>query len=294
MKVTNSVTILISLGIIIAAGILLYAKYKPAGYTHERYLRFTFTVQNRSKQLLKNGQAWVYGPVKQTAWQLTRQITADTPFELKTDLAGNQILHFTFKNLPPFATRVVTVSASVMLADSPQAYKQPGDIQEYLKAEPFIETQNKSLVKLAQSLSYGDDLLRISRSNFDWVSNNIKYAGFIKDDRGALYALKTRSGDCTEYMDLYTALERIDGIPARGISGYRVTENAVIHARDYHNWSESYLGQRWRVVDPQKKKFLQHENDYIAFKILRRENNKSNDSINRFTTTGDGLVLHMN
>ena len=39
------------------------------------------------------------------------------------------------------------------------------------------------------------------RSQLFWVSPSLQYAGYVKGDRGALYALNQRSGDCTEFTE---------------------------------------------------------------------------------------------
>ena len=56
--------------------------------------------------------------------------------------------------------------------------------------------------------------------NFSLGCQQPAYVGYIKNDRGALYALKTKEGDCTEFMHLFVALCRANKIPARCIGGY--------------------------------------------------------------------------
>ncbi len=68
------------------------------------------------------------------------------------------------------------------------------------------------------------------------MAGNIQYAGYTKDDRGALYALKKRKGDCTEYMYLLTALARANGVPTRGIGGYVYAKDAVLRPMDHTPW----------------------------------------------------------
>ena len=47
------------------------------------------------------------------------------------------------------------------------------------------------------------------RPIFQWVSQNVKDDGYSAKDRGALYALTNRKGDCTEFMYLFVALCRL-------------------------------------------------------------------------------------
>lgn len=57
--------------------------------------------------------------------------------------------------------------------------------------------------------------------------------------------LERGSGTCSEYANVYVAIMRNMGIPARFISGY-------IYGEGYHAWAEFYLkGYGWIPVDPQ-------------------------------------------
>ncbi len=293
MKSSFKALYLLLAAIVIISGYFVYQHEKPAEYSLARHLRFSFTIQNTTNKLLKNAEVWVYGPVKQTSWQRTKSITADADFTLEDDDAGNQILHFKFKKFPPFSTKVITVSAIVLLSDKPQNIATDKSHDNYLANEKYIETENQQLISLAKHLKR-ENITQTAESNFNWVSNNIQYAGYIKDDRGALYAYKHKSGDCTEYMYLYTALNRIDAIPTRGIGGYRIKQDAFVNARDYHNWAETKLNNKWRIIDPQNKNFLQNENQYIAFRIFKKKINKLAPNTHRFAFSGDGLTLHMN
>ena len=64
---------------------------------------------------------------------------------------------------------------------------------------------------------------------------------------GALYAAKTKTGECSEYADLFVALCRAKKIPARTVSGY-VKEEALAPK---HAWTEVYLRKYgWVPFDP--------------------------------------------
>jgi transglutaminase-like putative cysteine protease len=61
----------------------------------------------------------------------------------------------------------------------------------------------------------------------------------------ALEVLESRSGDCNEHTQLFIALARAAGIPARGAAGLAWVDGKFY----YHAWPEVYLGT-WVAVDP--------------------------------------------
>jgi hypothetical protein len=61
----------------------------------------------------------------------------------------------------------------------------------------------------------------------------------------ALQVLSARRGDCNEHTQLFLALARAAGIPARSASGLAYLGGKFY----YHAWPEVYLGS-WVAVDP--------------------------------------------
>jgi len=135
--------------------------------------------------------------------------------------------------------------------------------------------------------------LKTAENIFNWVANNVKYSGYLSNDRGALYALSHKKGDCTEYMYLFTALCRASKIPARCIGGYICRKNSVLRPNGYHNWSEFYQDSTWRVVDPQNKNFMKDPSHYIAMKVFGSSSESSMGGYHRFRFKGDGLKVRM-
>lgn len=74
--------------------------------------------------------------------------------------------------------------------------------------------------------------------------------------QGALNALKTHRGVCTEFSALLVALCRSMGIPARVVAGYwehkSLVENQTVNVEpDRHAWAEFYLpGYGWIPAEP--------------------------------------------
>ena len=267
-------------------------KPKPAGYTIAKNIQYSYTLQNTTNRVIEKAEFWAHAPVKQTAHQLCQDLTANYPFQLNTDHYGNQVLHFTFENLAPYASRIITIKANLMvsrLANPIGAKPEAAD----LLPEKYIESDHPAIRRAAAKLQESDAIKTIN-AVFRWVASHMSYSGYAARDRGALYALQQKKGDCTEYMDLFVALCRANGLPARRIGGYVSPQNAVLKARDYHNWGEFYLDGTWQVADPQNNALMQNQDDYIAMRIIRAAGDNPLGTYNRFQVKGEGLKARMN
>ena len=261
-------------------------------YTIPRQIQYSFTLSNKTNRLIKKAEFWTYAPVKQTCFQLCRHIESTHPYQLTVDESGNQILKFTFNSLPPYATKIIQIKSKLLLSDRafPLAVK---DINPYLKAEKYIESDDPGLLNAAQKLDVSSRL-KTAENIFHWVAGNVQDAGYIKKNRGALYALSHKKGDCTEFMYLFTALCRAVKIPARCIGGYIAKESSILKPGHYHNWAEFYEDGAWRISDPQNKVFMKEDSNYIAMRIIEQKPDNQMLGFNRFRVKGDGLEARMN
>lgn len=261
-------------------------------YQAPKHLRYGFTLQNTENRVLETAEFWTYAPVKQTASQRLVRVSSSEPFELIEDPLGNQILHFTFKNIPPFAAKIVTIQADLFMADAGPATPLPGP-DRFLAAETYVEAGNPKIVQLAARLR-GQSSIDSARAIHDWVAENIRSQTYIPDDRGALYALEHRLGDCTEFMYLFMALGRANGIPARGVGGYVLPGDAVLDPIDYHNWAEFYVDGAWQIADAQKRSFVRDQAKYVAMRIIAGGTDSPLRNTHRFNYSGAGLKVSMN
>ncbi len=280
---------------LIATGTMLALRQWPAKahptYPDSRTIRYSFTLQNTTGQPLRDADFWTFAPVKQTSWQKTEQVTASEPFELSEDEDGNQVLHFRIRDLAPYASRLIRIEAKIRLAQWPNRFAL-ADAQRYLSPQPYVEVGAPQIRNAAARLRR-ESYARTAAHTEEWVHKTIRYAGYIRDDRGALYALTHRKGDCTEYAYLATALLRANGIPARAIGGYVLREDGVLHAASFHNWTELYLDGRWRIADPQNGAFLDREADYVEMRVIG-SGPRRDLTTHRFAFAGNGLRVHMN
>ncbi len=123
--------------------------------------------------------------------------------------------------------------------------RRPPDVVQALAPEPLVESNDREIRTLAGRLrgSSRDPRVvaeRINRWVYDSLKPRITFG--IPD---ALQVLHTRSGDCNEHTQLYVALARANGIPARAAAGLALVDGKFY----YHAWPEVYLG-RWVAVDP--------------------------------------------
>ena len=289
---------LITCGCILFLCILMLTKGREwlgsqkVSYTIPRHIQYGFTLRNKTNRLVKEAEFWTYAPVKQTPTQQCVHLEASHPFQVISDDLGNQILRFTFKDLSPYATKIITIEADLLLSDRPNPMLVK-DLAGYLRAEKYCEADDPEISRLAKKLK-GPKPVKTAETIFHWVAGNIEYTGYLRNSRGAFYALKEKKGDCTEFMYLFAALCRANNIPARCIGGYVCQENAVLKPNGFHNWVEFCDGGVWKIADPQRKVFMQAPSQYIAMQVIRESPTNPMGDYYRFRFAGDGLRVKMN
>jgi hypothetical protein len=268
------------------------ARSEGCGYSISRQIQYSFTLQNKSPQVIKQAELWTFAPVKQTGSQRCLKLQSNYPYQLLTDDSGNQVLHFTFENLAPYGSRVVTIKAHLLVSATANPIPS-GPLPRDLNPQKFIESDHPAINRVAHKLQAPDSSETIEKV-FRWVAGNLSYSGYAGKDRGALYALEHKAGDCTEYADLFVALCRANGIAARPIGGYICPQSGILKARDYHNWGEFYEDGTWKMADPQKRILIQNSADYIAMRIIHASEDGPMGPHHRFRFKGEGLKVRMN
>ena len=261
-------------------------------YPLERNIQYGYTVRNMSNRLSRNACLWVGAPVKQTATQRCERIETSHPAEILEDSLGNQVVKFEFEEFPPFGFKVVSIQARLSMADEPNVVpvEQTGI---FIRPEKYIESDYPEIVRRANTLK-GKDPAHTANKIYDWVSRNIRYSRYTARDLGALHALKSMEGDCTEFMYLFVALCRAQRIPARGVAGFVCAKDSLLKPSAYHNWVEFFEAGRWNLVDPQRKRYKEKSSDYIAMRLIAEDIHPEIGRFQRFRIQGDGLVVTMN
>ena len=262
---------------------------KAGAYPIAKRIQYGFTLENSRGQVLKKAKFWTYAPVRQTPTQKVSKITASQPYQLTVDDLGNQILLFEFDNLPPNASKEISIRVELDMAEKPNPWPEK-NFALFLPSEQYIESGDFRIVSLANSLiqSSGTDT---AKSIFNWVASNVQSIEYIPDDRGALYALEHKNGDCTEFAYLFAALSRANSLPARAVGGYVMSESGVLKAVEYHNWAEFYTDGTWRLADAQKRVFATNASRYVAMRIISTKVPNALGNAHRYKTAGEGLKV---
>jgi len=292
-KAKAAITVLFASLVMVALGVLVFRPPIPqTGQRFPRYIQYGFTLENTSNRAIQNAELWAYAPVAQTAAQRCQGIRTSHPSQAVVDSTGNRIIHFTFDLFPPYATKIVNVEATLLLSEKPD----PCNIDDpvpFLKAEPYCESDDPAIRRLARELE-APKPLNTAENIFKWVNANVTYSGYARNARGALYALKHKSGDCTEFMYLFAALCRASKIPARCMSGFISKEDGLLKPGAFHNWAEFYHGGSWWISDPQNGVFMKNSSGYIAIRIINGLEGSAIPRFDRFQIRGEGLKGRMN
>jgi len=292
MKLRNRIFIIIAIVSMSAFIVTVYIVSKDnADYSIVRTIKYQYQIQNKTNKFIKQSEFWAYAPVPKTSNQIVKNIQSSQPFDSEYDELGNHIQTFIINDLAPFATKIITLTVTLNMSEKANRL-QLSNKDKYLNSEKNIESDNDEMISFSQNLikQVNSDKAEVI---FNWVSKNIQYEGYIKDDRGALYALKKRSGDCTEYSYLFTALSRVQNIPTRVIGGYLYNEDKLLKPEDFHNWAESYKNDRWYIADTQNSIFNKKVQSYIAFRIVSGINNHKLGNSHRFAYSNSDLIVKL-
>ena len=114
-----------------------------------------------------------------------------------------------------------------------------------LAEEPLLQVSDPRISSLAERIAGLDRDPRVVAEKVNrWVHDSLrKEATFSVPN--AVEVLRTRVGDCNEHTQLYVALARAAGVPARIATGLAYVNGKFY----YHAWPEVYLNG-WVAVDP--------------------------------------------
>ena len=228
-------------------------------------LTFRYEISNPNNQQLNNVSVLIAIPSALSNRHTLSHLDINAYYEIVADEIGNQTALIVFDAFSPYATKLVTMNAHLtpkQIAEQPIANSIKPAVETELV--PFLNDYIQAIAKPFKGLPKKE----IISKSYNWVVNNLEYAGYIPDDRAALYALRKKRGDCTEYMYLLAALLRANVIPSRLVAGYVYTQSQLAHASDYHNWVEVLVDGQWLVVDAQKERLFGDHSDYISVRYL--------------------------
>lgn len=129
------------------------------------------------------------------------------------------------------------------LADRSRAFRQRYVTE--LSEEPLLQVNNREIVRLAVRIAGSErDPRKVAERINQWVHDSLAKEITITVP-SALQVLRSRRGDCNEHTQLFVALARAAGIPARIATGLAYVNGKFY----YHAWPEVRLGD-WVAVDP--------------------------------------------
>ena len=149
--------------------------------------------------------------------------------------------------------------------------------EDFLKHEKYLEKDYPEIQRIAKSIT-GRNEVEIVNAIYEYITDNMTYGKYNKHDLGILQFLKLKTGDCSEYSDLFVALCRAKGIAAKVMTGYTTKfDNTPRHA-----WVEVYLESfGWVPFDPtmgdvknpvqRSKNFSTLYPNYIASSHIRND-----------------------
>ena len=113
------------------------------------------------------------------------------------------------------------------------------------RPEPLIESRSPQILSLARRLAGAERNPRVVAERINtWVHDSLKKR-ITFGVPNAVQVLQTRTGDCNEHTQLFVALARAAGLPARIAAGLAFVDGKFF----YHAWPEILLDD-WVAVDP--------------------------------------------
>jgi hypothetical protein len=121
--------------------------------------------------------------------------------------------------------------------------------------EQYYERDDVDLINKSNDIVGSENITVIEKAELihNWVVNNLTYNGNLpSQEMGASWAFDNSEGDCSEYSSLMITLLRIQGIPARKVTGFLISNNPAIRPLVGNSWSfyssdvdSNMLGHAW-------------------------------------------------
>ncbi len=243
--------------------------------TKEIEIKYTFNPVGKTKKikftcLIPNDIV-----LTQNVKKLTYSIVPKTVYTIN----DNKYAEFILDNLGQEIELTINLTIDLHNRDFNSSIKESNrqipSLGLFLSDEKYIEISDSTLISLAQKLNRNDTLKTV-KNIYNFVHENIKYSGFSSISIGASKTLKCGHGDCTEFTDLFVALCRASGIPAKVTEGYTTEfDNTPLHS-----WPEVYLNDYgWIRFDPTGNNaidFSHLPNKYIQLSSVRNDSILSN------------------
>jgi len=216
-------------------------------------INYGITVYNPSDKPIGNFLAYIALPISIQPQQIVKDMQMNpTTLKISTDIEGN---HWTRMEEARINSKdKISMNYTALIENRPLiisrnyshiAGTNPYEnnfLKKYLEAEPHIESDHPSIVKMASKITNIDPIVK-AKKFAKLVQQTLTYE-IQPGEYGAAFAIENKKGDCTEYSALFVALCRAAGIPARTNAGFALTQNWERHAI-----AEFLIGGRWIPID---------------------------------------------
>jgi transglutaminase-like putative cysteine protease len=131
----------------------------------------------------------------------------------------------------------------------------PVAVHKYTKPTENIDSDDEDIKAIASSLVEGeDDFFVVVHKIGNWVKENVEYdlsTINLEATQKASYVLGSKNGVCDEITNLFIAMVRAVGVPARFVSGISYTNSELFTEKwGPHGWAEVYFpGFGWVPFD---------------------------------------------
>lgn len=179
------------------------------------------------------------------------------PQDVRVDKDGNWLARYF---LSAKETVEISVSGFVEVYPKPRIKKitPQEDLNSYLHPQQYWEVENVSIKKKAQELKTAKDIYSFVVSHLSYNQKRLE-SETVRRQGAALAIENPKNSVCMEFTDLFVALARAAGIPAREVNGYAFSQNERLRplslrylgADILHSWPEYYdPDQGWIQIDP--------------------------------------------
>lgn len=172
------------------------------------------------------------------------------PVNVETDKDGNWLAKYSLK---PQEELNILATGSAQLFLTPQKEAVSFRTSQYLLPQKYWEVNSPQIQKLAAKYKTPRDI-------YNYVVNTLKYNyQKVNADPARLGALTVLTSPdaaiCMEFTDLFIAIARAAGFPAREVDGFAFTTNERLRPLSLkkdilHAWPEYFDGEKWIQVDP--------------------------------------------
>lgn len=257
------VTLIVTAVLIVAGGFLVFFLLdKPEIDTYERTtmsVDVTISVKNLGSAPAMDVPIRLALPLDIPDRQELISVSySHEPSRVSNDSFGNDFVHFDIPILPPQGqfNLTLTLGLKVWSRDITLSHKGGSEenLSKYILESALINVNDENVLERARSISsMSSDILDITWNTYEWVIENIRYQQ-VAGELDAATTLRNMEGGSAEIANLYVALLRANGVPARRISGwgYHFAEGDDIPISNFaHGWAEFNVpGFGWIQVDP--------------------------------------------